>query len=136
MRRMQTLILHGWGQDNPAFRQVFTSGFIPEGTPEQIRWMNELMRVSTSPQNAVRLQEALSTVDIRDRLRHGACAHARPSQPQRWTCLIPEGAGARAWHSQCPPLTLESKNHLLLEHEPEFPRFMEAIREFLRSEAA
>src|SRR5215471_38029 len=65
---MQTLILYGWGQDNPAFRQVFTSSFIPEGTPEQARWMNELMRVSTSPKNAVRLQDALSTVDIRSRL--------------------------------------------------------------------
>ena len=65
---MQTLILHGWGQNNPAFRQVFTSAFIPEGTPEQFRWMNELMRVSTSPQNAVRILEALSRVDVRDRL--------------------------------------------------------------------
>jgi pimeloyl-ACP methyl ester carboxylesterase len=26
---------------------------------------------------------------------------------------------------------LESKNHLLLEHDAEFPRFMEAIRHFL-----
>ena len=65
---LQTLILHGWGQDNPAFRQVFTSAFIPEGTPEQFHWMNELQRISISPQNALRLQEALATVDVRDRL--------------------------------------------------------------------
>ena len=25
----------GWGRDNPAFRQIFTSLFIPGGTPEQ-----------------------------------------------------------------------------------------------------
>jgi len=28
-------------------------------------------------------------------------------------------------------VTLESNNHLLLEHEAEFPRFMKAIRDFL-----
>jgi pimeloyl-ACP methyl ester carboxylesterase len=26
---LETLVLHGWGRDNPAFRQVFTSLFIP-----------------------------------------------------------------------------------------------------------
>ena len=33
-------------------------------------------------------------------------------------------------------LTLESRNHLILEHEAEFSRFMAAILEFLQSEAA
>jgi len=130
---MQTFILHGWGQNNPAFRQVFTSGFIPEGTPEQFRWMNELMRVSTSPQNAVRLQETLSMVDVRERLpmvrvptlvihsRHdGRVAY------QRGLDLAHGIPDARL-------VTLESNNHLLLAHEPEFPRFMTAILEFLRN---
>lgn len=29
-----TLMRQGWGQENPAFRQIFTSLFIPGGTPE------------------------------------------------------------------------------------------------------
>ena len=37
----------GWGKDNPAFRQVFTSRFIPGGTDEQIAWFNELCRKTT-----------------------------------------------------------------------------------------
>jgi hypothetical protein len=44
----------GWGQDDASFRQVFTSQFIPKGTPEQHRWFNELERVSSSPRNAAR----------------------------------------------------------------------------------
>jgi pimeloyl-ACP methyl ester carboxylesterase len=129
---MQTLILHGWGQDNPAFRQVFTSAFIPEGTPEQFRWMNELMRISTSPQNAIRLQEALSTVNIRDRLPlvrvPTLVLHSRHDgriSYERGLELAHGIPNARL-------ITLESKNHLLLEHEAEFPRFMEAIRAFLK----
>ena len=33
---MITLMRTGWGQENPAFRQVFTSLFVPGGTPEQM----------------------------------------------------------------------------------------------------
>jgi pimeloyl-ACP methyl ester carboxylesterase len=33
----------GWGKENPAFRQVFTSMFIPEGTAEHAQWFNELL---------------------------------------------------------------------------------------------
>jgi pimeloyl-ACP methyl ester carboxylesterase/DNA-binding SARP family transcriptional activator len=129
---MLTLILHGWGQDNPAFRQVFTSAFIPDGTPEQFRWMNELMRVSTSPQNAVRLQKALSIVDIRDRLPKvrvpTLVLHSRNDG------RIPYRRGLELAHGipNARLITLESNNHLLLEHEAEFPRFMEAIRSFLK----
>jgi pimeloyl-ACP methyl ester carboxylesterase/DNA-binding SARP family transcriptional activator len=128
---MQTLILHGWGQDNPAFRQVFTSAFIPDGTPEQFRWMNELMRISTSPPNAIRLQQALSNVDIRDRLSKvnvpTLVLHSRNDG------RIPYRKGLELAHGipNARLITLESNNHLLLEHEAEFPRFMEAILAFL-----
>ena len=131
---MQTLILHGWGQNNPAFRQVFTSSFIPEGTPEQFRWMNELMRVSTSPQNAIRLQEALSRVDVRDRLPMlrvpTLVLHSRNDSrvPYRGGLELAQGIPNARF------ITLESNNHLILEHEPEFPRFMTAIRAFLSGE--
>jgi DNA-binding SARP family transcriptional activator/alpha-beta hydrolase superfamily lysophospholipase len=126
-----TLILHGWGQDNPAFRQVFTSAFIPDGTPQQFQWMNELMRVSTSPENAVRIQNALGNVDIRDRLHMvrvpTLVLHSRNDgriSYQRGLELAHGIPNARL-------ITLESNNHLILENDPEFPRFMAAIRSFL-----
>src|SRR5437879_8760689 len=53
----------GWGRDNPAYRQIFTSEFIPEATPEQMRWFNELQRISTSPDNAVRFQVEFGRID-------------------------------------------------------------------------
>jgi pimeloyl-ACP methyl ester carboxylesterase/DNA-binding SARP family transcriptional activator len=129
---LQTLMLHGWGQDNPAFRQVFTSRFIPEGTQEQVRWMNELMRISTTPQNAVRLQNALAVVDMRERLAlvkvPTLVLHSRND------ALVSYRRGLQLAHGipNARLVTLESNNHLLLEHEPEFPRFMEAIRAFLK----
>src|ERR1044071_1262840 len=58
----------GWGKDNPAFRQVFTSRFIPGATDEQIGWFNALCRKTTSPENAARLLESRATIDIVDLL--------------------------------------------------------------------
>jgi hypothetical protein len=44
----------GWGRDDPSFRQMFTSQFLPDGTREQWEAFNELQRRTTSPANAVR----------------------------------------------------------------------------------
>ncbi len=63
-----TLVRHGWGRDDPAYRQIFTSGFMPEATAEQANWFNELQRVSTSPENAARVQETTANIDVLHRL--------------------------------------------------------------------
>jgi pimeloyl-ACP methyl ester carboxylesterase len=60
-----TLMKHGLGQDNPVFRQIFTSMFIPEGTAEHQRWFNDMRRKAASPANAHRTHELLGAVDIR-----------------------------------------------------------------------
>jgi pimeloyl-ACP methyl ester carboxylesterase len=39
---MADLARVAWGKDNPAFRQVFTSRFIPGGSHEQLQWFNDL----------------------------------------------------------------------------------------------
>src|SRR5690606_29649044 len=63
-RAIQEFIARGWNSDNPTFRQVFTSRFIPEATEEQIHWFNELCRRTTSGDVAVRLLEARAEVDV------------------------------------------------------------------------
>ena len=49
-----TLMRVGWGKENPAFRQLFTSQFMPGATKEQANWFNELQRITVSPEVAVR----------------------------------------------------------------------------------
>jgi len=61
---MGTLMRLGWGQENPAFRQLFTSRFIPGATKEQADWFNELERISTSPDDAVRNRNATGNFDV------------------------------------------------------------------------
>ena len=63
-----TLMRQGWGQENPAFRQMFTSLFIPGGTAEQMQWFNDLQRITTSPDNAVRIRRTVDEIDVFDLL--------------------------------------------------------------------
>jgi pimeloyl-ACP methyl ester carboxylesterase len=51
-RALMTLTRIGWGKENPLFRQLWTSRYIPEGTAEQWDWFNEMQRISTSRENA------------------------------------------------------------------------------------
>ena len=121
----------GWASENPAYRQVFTTLLIPEGTPEQFAWFNELQRVSTSGENAVNLQRTFNQVDVRELAATISVATlvlqskndaAVPFEEGRLTAsLIP---GARF-------VSLDSKNHILLATEPAWPHFWEEFYGFL-----
>jgi hypothetical protein len=50
--------------ENPAFRQIFTTRFVPGGTAEQMQWFNDLQRKSASPENAVRIRKAVDEIDV------------------------------------------------------------------------
>src|SRR5215218_8735647 len=42
-----SLIRVGWDRPTPAFRRLFTTMYLPHGTPEQMAWFDELQRIST-----------------------------------------------------------------------------------------
>ena len=123
-----------WGRDNPAFRLFFAARFVPEGTQEQMRWFSELTRVTTTPEVAVRLRSTAAALDIGayaplirvpTLVLHSAGDAAVPfDEGRRLAALIP---GARF-------VSLESRNHILLEDEPAWPRFLDEARRFLAEE--
>ena len=61
---MLTLMRVGWGQENPAFRQMFTSQFIPDASKELADWFNEFQRISCSPADAARNLLANGDADV------------------------------------------------------------------------
>lgn len=130
---MLTLMRLGWGKENPAFRQLFTSLFIPGGTKEQADWYNELQRISVSPEVATRIYEANGETDVTSVL-------ARVSVPTlvmhaRDDARVPFDAGRRmaAGIPGARFATLQGRNHLFLETEPAFGQFLEQTRSFLAS---
>jgi len=128
-----TLMRQGWGQENPAFRQIFTSQFMPDATTGQMQWFNELQRVTTSPDNAVRLRQAMDEIEVSDLL-------GRVSVPTlvlhcRDEALVPfeEGRRMARMIPRAHFIALEGRNHLILEDVPAWPRFRDEVDAFLRS---
>ena len=76
-------IRDGWGSSNPVFRHFFTSNFIPDAPPDIAERFDELQRIATSPENAVRLWQMNAEVDGHRRGEAGARAHARAALPGR-----------------------------------------------------
>jgi len=119
-----------WGSDNPAFRQVFTSRFIPGGTDEQLRWFNDLCLKTTSPEHARELLRARGTTDVSALLPQvrvpTLVIHARLDA----VCPIAEGRLLATEIAGAKFVELESRNHVLLEHEPAWARFQEEVLAF------
>jgi pimeloyl-ACP methyl ester carboxylesterase/DNA-binding CsgD family transcriptional regulator len=121
----------GWADQNPVFRQVFTSRFIPEATDAQVHWFNELVRTTTTAEAAAALLEArahLNVTALLDQVRVPTLVlHARQDSvvPLEEGRLLAAGIpGARF-------VELESRNHVLLQHEPAWQRFGEEVLAFL-----
>lgn len=131
---MLTLLREGWGQDNPAFRQIFTSWYIPDGSLEQWRWWNDLQRISTSPENAARLMIDLGNINVTDLLSRVSVPTLVLHSVQ--DAAVPFSAG-RELATSIPGarfVPLDSRNHLILEQESAWPRFLGEVRSFLRAD--
>jgi pimeloyl-ACP methyl ester carboxylesterase/DNA-binding CsgD family transcriptional regulator len=124
------LMSAGWGRNNPVFRQLFTSRFVPEATQEQIAWFNDLCLKTASGAAAADLYESRSRIDVVDLLPQvktpTLVLHARQD------AVVPLAQGhllaERIPHAQF--VELDSTNHVLLEHEPAWRRFCDAVLEF------
>src|SRR6185295_9247516 len=110
---------------------IFASLFIPGASAEQVSWFNDLCRISTSPENAVRFMQEFSAVDVEQLLPRVTAPtlviHARNEtrapfeEGRKLASLIP---GARF-------VPVDSANHILLEDEPAWRVFQREVRQFL-----
>jgi pimeloyl-ACP methyl ester carboxylesterase/DNA-binding CsgD family transcriptional regulator len=133
---MRKLIELGWGTNNRAFRQVFASQLLPDGSPGMIEEFDALQRHSSAARDAVRVVEVSMQTDVSEAARKVKCPtlvmHATGDmrtpfeEGRRLASLIP---GARF-------VPLEGRNHLLLEDEPAWSRFIEEIDAFLPTDAS
>lgn len=121
----------GWGRQNPAFRQVFAMQLRPDATVEELKAFDEQMLISTSSENAARLESEMHRTDVR---------HLAPLIRVPTLVIHPRGDAAvpfeegRLLASMIPGaqfVALESSNHLLTEHEPAWAKFVSALRAFL-----
>lgn len=133
---MNKLAELGWGQENPVFRQYFTQQFIPDGTPEQHDWFNELERVSTSPANAARFMRVFNEIDVTALLPRVACPTLVLHATGDLRVPFEEGKLIASRIPRARFVPLDSRNHLPLECDATFSRWQEEVRAFLPREAA
>jgi class 3 adenylate cyclase/pimeloyl-ACP methyl ester carboxylesterase len=121
----------GWGRDNPAYRQIFTSMIMPEATTEHMRSFNDLQRIATSPELAAKFWIEFGNIDVLDLL-------PRVKVPtlvlhSRHDAMVTFNAGRQLAASIPDALfvPLESKNHILMGNEPAWLQFVAEIRRFV-----
>lgn len=130
-RQMQVkLIEFGWDRADPSFRQVFSSQFMPDAPIEAIRGFNDFMPLTSSAKTAVEIFSKNSYIDVQEEARRVKCPtlvlHGRgdmriPFEEGRLAAgAIP---GARF-------VGLETRNHLMMQNEPAWREFLDAVAAF------
>jgi pimeloyl-ACP methyl ester carboxylesterase len=128
---VMTLTATGWGRDDPAYRQIFSSTFMPSATAEELAWFNEFQRCTTSPENAVRFLSAFGDIDVRDRLAEVRVPTLVIHSKGDRRIPVATGRDIAASIPNAEFLGLESDNHLLLGREPASQEFVAAVRDFI-----
>lgn len=128
---VMTLTRLGWGTSTAAYRHIFSQTFMPDGTPEDLAWFDEFQRLTTSAQNAYRFQHAFGDIDVRQLLHQVTVPtlvlHARDDQRIR----LDQGRDLAMSIPGARFVTLESRNHIILGHEPAWDVAMTEIGRFL-----
>jgi DNA-binding winged helix-turn-helix (wHTH) protein/pimeloyl-ACP methyl ester carboxylesterase len=127
------MLRHGWGDPHSAFMRAFASLFIPNGSPEQIRWFAELQRITTTADNAARIRTACDDIDVLTLLPQVTVPTI--VMHCRYDNVVPleQGRLIAATIPNARLVTLESENHVPLQGERAFETFLNEIELFLGS---
>ncbi len=121
----------GWGTDNPAYRHIFSQTFMPDASADELAWFDDFQRLTTSPANASRFQEAFGHIDVRDRLGQVKAPtivlHAKHDQ----RIPLAQGRELAAGIPNAEFLPLESRNHILVDSEPAWREGFDAVARFM-----
>jgi pimeloyl-ACP methyl ester carboxylesterase len=129
------IIRDAWGSPNPVFRHFFTSNFIPDAPPEVAGSFDELQRIATSPENALRnwdLTVRLDVTELAKQVRVPAlvlhCTGDRVAPLEEGMARLIPGASF---------IELPGNNHALLAlaGTPAFGRFLEEATDFVATHA-
>lgn len=128
---MKAMVGFHWGTDNPALRQYFTALMFPDATPDEIAWYNELQRRSASAENAARILEAVSIMDVRPILPQVKAPTLVIHAEHDMIADFERGRSMAASIPDARLVTLKSRNHILLQSDPAWTDCVQEVRDFL-----
>jgi pimeloyl-ACP methyl ester carboxylesterase len=126
-----TLIRQSWANDNPMIRQAFTSMMMPDATREEADWFNEYQKTSGPGENMARFREMFDDMDVSGLLPQVKAPTLVIQSDRDSIAPLSEGKLLASRIPDAKFVTLNSRNHMLFEHEPEFSRFLSSVRDFL-----
>jgi DNA-binding winged helix-turn-helix (wHTH) protein/pimeloyl-ACP methyl ester carboxylesterase len=125
------LMQQGWGDEHSAFMRMFSTRYLPSGSPEQITLMARLAFLSTSRENALKVMIESCEIDVLALLPKVSvptlvlhCQH---------DSVVPFDEGRRVAMSipNARFVSLESENHIPLPSEPAWAKFTGELLAFL-----
>jgi pimeloyl-ACP methyl ester carboxylesterase len=126
------LIRNGWGSDNRAVRQMFTTIYMPDAPAESQGWFTDLQKKTTSPNNAAQILLAHGDVDIRAILPEirtpTLVMHCRNDVGVPYAQGQELAAGIKGARF----VTLDTANHILPVTDPAWARCMRLMDDFLK----
>ena len=127
----RTMIRDGWGSSNTVYRHFFTTAYIPDATPQEAECFDELQRVSTNTENALRVLEMNAEIDAAEYatavrvpalILHSRGDRAVPIEESQLAARLIPGASF---------IELPGNNHCMVGGHPGFQEFFDELRPFL-----
>ena len=131
LHAMLTLIRSGWGRDNPAFRQLWTTLFQPDADSAESVWLNELQRISSSPENAARMMAEFPNIRILDMLPKISCPTLVLHSRDDGAVPVQEGKLIAARIRGARFVELPSRSHMVAPGDDAWDLFVEEFSRFM-----
>lgn len=131
---LRTLMEITWDEDAASIRQLWSTRFIPDASLDQFHWFNDLQLKSATADAAVRSMWVSHDIDVSEVARRvrvpTLVLHSRND------AMVPLENGYQVATAipDASFVPLESRNHILLAHEPAWPQFLAAVGDFLGTE--
>ena len=125
------IVRGGWGIENSAYRQIFTTQFFPAASLEQIEGFNRLESLSCTPERAAQLIMAFAEIDASEDLRQVRCPSLVFHTRKDSRIDFEEGRFIAAGIEAARLVPLEGLNHIPLEGDEAYGRMLGAIGTFV-----
>ncbi|HYC38560.1 MAG TPA: alpha/beta fold hydrolase [Usitatibacter sp.] len=121
----------GWGRRDPSFRHVFAKQFVADATPELVEAFDRLQCSGSSASDALRMMQVSMQVDVTREARAIRCPTLIMHATEDVRIPFEEGRVLAGLIPDARFVPLESRNHILLEGEPAWARFLEEVEAFV-----
>ncbi len=126
------LIRLGWERDDdPTFRRFFAANLAPDAPNEVHAAFAELLRRTTSAENALRLMRTWSELDVSDEATTVRCPALVLHCRNDLRVPFDQGLEVAAAIPDSRFVTLDTRNHLFRVEEPAWTAFIDAMNSFL-----